>query len=78
MSKLSALTEPFGTGGNSVHPFDVDKVRADFPILSREVYGKPLVFLTQEPVPKSREWSLTVSARPMNPIIPMCIGAHTI
>ncbi len=44
MSKLSALTEPFGTGGNSVHPFDVDKVRADFPILSREVYGKPLVF----------------------------------
>ena len=44
MSKLSALTEPFGTGGNSVHAFDVDKVRADFPILSREVYGKPLVF----------------------------------
>ena len=44
MSKLSALTEPFGTGGNSVSAFDVDKVRADFPILSREVYGKPLVF----------------------------------
>ena len=44
MSKLSALTEPFGTGGNSVQAFDVDKVRADFPILSREVYGKPLVF----------------------------------
>jgi cysteine desulfurase / selenocysteine lyase len=44
MSKLSALTEPFGTGGNSVSAFDMDKVRADFPILSREVYGKPLVF----------------------------------
>ena len=44
MSKLSALTEPFGIGGNSVSAFDVDKVRADFPILSREVYGKPLVF----------------------------------
>ena len=25
--------------------FDIDQVRADFPILSREVYGKPLVFL---------------------------------
>ncbi|MDJ0932901.1 cysteine desulfurase [Breoghania sp.] len=25
--------------------YDVEKVRADFPILSREVYGKPLVYL---------------------------------
>ena len=25
--------------------YDVDKVRADFPILSREVNGKPLVYL---------------------------------
>jgi len=25
--------------------FDVDRIRADFPILSREVYGKPLVYL---------------------------------
>ena len=25
--------------------FDVDAIRADFPILSREVYGKPLVYL---------------------------------
>ena len=24
---------------------DLDKIRADFPILSREVYGKPLVYL---------------------------------
>ncbi|MEX6507942.1 cysteine desulfurase [Jiella sp. M17.18] len=29
-----------GTGG-----YDVDKIRADFPILSKEVYGKPLVYL---------------------------------
>ena len=34
--------------------FDIDKVRADFPILSREVHGKPLVYLdnaatTQKP-----------------------------
>ncbi|MEO1544038.1 MAG: cysteine desulfurase [Pseudomonadota bacterium] len=26
-------------------PFDVERVRADFPILFREVYGKPLVYL---------------------------------
>ena len=25
--------------------YDVEKVRADFPILAREVYGKPLVYL---------------------------------
>ena len=27
------------------HPYDVDAVRADFPILSRMVHGKPLVYL---------------------------------
>lgn len=26
-------------------PYDVDAIRADFPILAREVYGKPLVYL---------------------------------
>jgi cysteine desulfurase/selenocysteine lyase len=26
-------------------PFDIEKIRADFPILSRTVYGKPLVYL---------------------------------
>lgn len=26
-------------------PFDVEKIRADFPILAREIYGKPLVYL---------------------------------
>ena len=25
--------------------YDVDALRAEFPILSREVYGKPLVYL---------------------------------
>jgi cysteine desulfurase/selenocysteine lyase len=35
--------------------FDINKIRADFPILSREVYGKPLVYLdnaatTQKPL----------------------------
>jgi cysteine desulfurase / selenocysteine lyase len=37
-------------------PFDVERVRADFPILSRTVYGKPLVYLdnaasSQKPKP---------------------------
>jgi cysteine desulfurase/selenocysteine lyase len=26
-------------------PYDVEAIRRDFPILSREVYGKPLVYL---------------------------------
>src|SRR5262245_37916347 len=35
-------------------PFDVARIRADFPILFREIYGKPLVYLdnaasTQKP-----------------------------
>ncbi len=30
---------------NAKRPFDVDVIRADFPILSRTVYGKPLVYL---------------------------------
>ncbi len=29
----------------STTPFDVEKIRADFPILSKTVYGKPLVYL---------------------------------
>ena len=31
--------------GASSAPFDVERIRADFPILFREVYGKPLVYL---------------------------------
>ena len=35
--------------------YDINKIRDDFPILSREVYGKPLVYLdnaatTQKPL----------------------------
>ena len=35
--------------------YDINKIREDFPILSREVYGKPLVYLdnaatTQKPL----------------------------
>lgn len=34
-----------GTSGSLGAPFDVEAIRADFPILYREVYGKPLVYL---------------------------------
>ncbi len=32
-------------GGLSGLPFDVARIRADFPVLFREIYGKPLVYL---------------------------------
>ena len=43
---VSALEREVSMAGHSTHNlFDVDKVRGDFPILSREVHGKPLIFL---------------------------------
>ena len=39
------MTELVGPGDKSVSAFDVEQVRADFPILSREVHCKPLIFL---------------------------------
>ncbi|WP_366556544.1 aminotransferase class V-fold PLP-dependent enzyme [Aquibaculum sediminis] len=41
---MSTLTQA-APGGNSVKALDVERVRADFPILEREVYGRPLVYL---------------------------------
>ncbi|MGI9415403.1 MAG: aminotransferase class V-fold PLP-dependent enzyme, partial [Hyphomicrobiales bacterium] len=41
MSDIAAPAAP-----NAEAPaYDVDRIRADFPILAREVYGKPLVYL---------------------------------
>ena len=34
-----------GAGDNSTLAFDVERVRADFPILQEQVHGKPLVYL---------------------------------
>ena len=44
----------FAVGSRDTRTFDVQKIRADFPILSRQVHGKPLVYLdnaatTQKP-----------------------------
>jgi len=41
---MSSLARPL-SGHNAAQAFDVERVRQDFPILAREVYGKPLVFL---------------------------------
>ena len=45
MSKRHTINELERVGHNSASVFDVEQVRSDFPILSREVYSKPLVFL---------------------------------
>ena len=54
--KMYKNTPPWGDGGfYKMAKYDINKVREDFPILSREVYGKPLVYLdngatTQKPL----------------------------
>lgn len=42
---MSSTLEPSEARPPTSTPYDVDRIRADFPILSREVYGRPLVFL---------------------------------
>ncbi|GAA6157226.1 cysteine desulfurase [Pyruvatibacter sp. HU-CL02332] len=42
MSEAATISSP---APNDEQQFDVERVRADFPILSREIYGKPLVYL---------------------------------
>ncbi|KAB2937313.1 MAG: cysteine desulfurase [Hyphomicrobium sp.] len=41
MSEVARTAVP----GISGAPYDVERIRADFPILFREIYGKPLVYL---------------------------------
>jgi cysteine desulfurase/selenocysteine lyase len=36
--------------------YDVARIRADFPILSRQVNGKPLVYLDNGASRRSRRW----------------------
>ena len=40
-----ASTETTARTPSGAAAFNVDRIRADFPILFREVYGKPLVYL---------------------------------
>src|SRR5690625_272164 len=43
---MTTITEAISTlGSNAIQALDLERVRADFPILQREVYGRPLVYL---------------------------------
>ena len=42
MSSMKPMVNP-SLGDDTILAYDVERVRQDFPILSREVYGKPLV-----------------------------------
>ena len=44
MTKESSAVE-IAPGDNSTAAFDLERIRADFPILKQTVYGKPLVYL---------------------------------
>ena len=44
MSSMKPMVNP-SLGDDTILAYDVERVRQDFPILSREVYGKPLVYL---------------------------------
>ncbi len=44
MNEVSQRSD-IAPGANSTLAYDVARVRADFPILHREVYGRPLVYL---------------------------------
>ena len=42
---MSALTSPRPLTRDRTSGFDIERIRADFPILHRNVHGKPLVYL---------------------------------
>ncbi len=44
-ANVAEIATVMAPGDNSTAAYDVDKIRADFPILSKEVYGKSLVYL---------------------------------
>ena len=45
MANRGGIAEAVTPDANTLTPYDVEAIRQDFPILSREVYGKPLVYL---------------------------------
>ena len=45
MTRLTAARERGPKSGGATAAWDVARVRADFPILSRQVRGRPLVYL---------------------------------
>ena len=45
LAEKREAARPAVPGGIAGAPYDVERIRSDFPILYREVYGKPLVYL---------------------------------
>ena len=43
--QVSAVRSTASQAGLTAAPYDVELIRADFPILFREVHGRPLVYL---------------------------------
>ncbi len=58
-----------------VAAYDVEAVRKDFPILSRTVYGKPLVYLDNGASRRSRNSSSTPLPMPIPTNTPTSIAA---
>ncbi len=58
-----------------VAAYDVEAIRRDFPILSRQVHGKPLVYLDNGASAQSRKASSTLLRMLMRMNMPMCIAA---
>jgi hypothetical protein len=57
----------------SSKPYDVEAIRRDFPILSREVYGRPLVYLDGASAQKPQA-VLDAINTPTPTNMPMCIA----
>ena len=54
--------------------FDVNKIRSDFPILSREVNGKPLVYLDNGASAQKPQVVIDALSVHMHMNTQMCIG----
>jgi hypothetical protein len=57
--------------------YDVEKIRADFPILSRQVNGKPLVYLDNGASAQKPQVVIDAVTRPIRWNMPMFTAACT-
>jgi hypothetical protein len=57
--------------------FDVDRIRYDFPILKREVYGKPLVYLDNAASAQKPKAVIDAMMKSMSQNMPMFIVDST-
>ena len=55
--------------------FDIDRVRADFPILSRQVHGQPLVYLDNAATSQKPQCVIDAISHYYDHSTPTCTGA---